>query len=719
MPASPASRSRLPWAFATLAALVSCRADGPALEPPPATRVAPVVDVIHGESFDDPYRWLEDQAAPETRTWLAAQAAYAERLLPRDESRLALERRVAALMDRADIGAPRRAGAVEYFTLRRPGEELAAIYRRPAPAEGTRSPIAPMERYDLVVDPRPLSPDATVRVELMAVDRDGRFLVYAVRDGGQDEVTLRVRDLGTGQDLTDSFPAGLYSSVAPITDGTGFYYSLRSRQTGARIRRHLWRSDPASDAVVFGDGYGPTSFVTVLASEDGRWLVFPVQHGWTSTDVFALDLRAPKAAPFAVVRDADARFYPRFVRGALWMRTDLDAPRNRVVAVDLARPAPDHWRVVLPEQPDVLEDFTVIDGATYGQFLRDAASRIVRFDADGRRQDELDVPPFHAASIRADGKGHALLTIESFATPETSWRVDLASGARTVDRGPEIPWDGADVEVRLGTATSKDGTAVPVFVAHKRGLARSGATPTLLFGYGGFYAGQRPSFSPLSAAWIEAGGVYALAILRGGSEFGEPWHRAGMLTNKQRVFDDFIAASEWLIAERYTSPATLGIRGTSNGGLLVGAALTQRPELFRAVFCGFPDVDILRFNQFTTNNNMPALLEYGDAAIKAQFDAIKLYSPYQRVQPKTAYPAVMLASGDLDTRVPPLAARKFTARLQAATTSGRPVLLRYHPKAGHAADRGMPFSLRVQDTAAELAFFRHELGLSPAVATTQ
>ncbi len=399
------------------------------------------------------------------------------------------------------------------------------------------------------------------------------------------------------------------------------------------------------------------------------------------------------------------------------MRTDLDAPNNRVVAVDLARPAREHWRVVLPEQPDVLEDFTVIDGVTFGSFLRDAASRLARFDAEGVLQAEVDVPPLHGASIRADGKGHAVLTVESFATPETTWRLDLASDERELDRGPEIPWDGSDVEVRLGTATSKDGTRVPVFVAHKRGLARTGATPTLLFGYGGFYAGQRPSFSPLSAAWIEAGGVYALAILRGGSEFGEPWHRAGMLTNKQRVFDDFIAASEWLIAERYASPATLGIRGTSNGGLLVGAALTQRPELYRAVFCGFPDVDILRFNQFTTNNNMPALLEYGDAAIKAQFDAIKLYSPYQRVQPKTAYPAVMLASGDLDTRVPPLAARKFTARLQAATTSGRPVFLRYHPKAGHAAERGLPFSVRVQDTAAELAFFMRELGLAPAVAT--
>ena len=708
--------STLVFAVVTVAVGAACRSQRPALEPPPEARVAPVSDTIHGEAFTDPYRWLENQAAPETRAWLATQAAYADRLLPRDDQRRALESRLAALMDRADIGAPRRGGDAEYFTLRRPGEELAAIYRRPVPGSGAQEPITAAERYEVIVDPRPLSVDGTTKVELMAVDRQGRHLIYAVRDGGQDEVTLRIRDLASGHDLADAFPAGLYSSIVLSADGTGFYYSLRSRQSGARIRRHAWQSDVAADPLVFGEAYGPRSFVSVLQSDDGRWLVFPVQHGWTSTDVFALDLRARGAVPFPLVVDANARFYPRFVRGALWMRTDLDAPNNRVVAVDLRQPAPEHWRVVLPEQPDVLEDFVVIDGTTYGTFLRDAASRIARFDGAGAPLGEVEVPPLHAATIRGDGPGQAVLTVESFATPETSWRIDLTSGARTVDRGAEIPWDGSDIEVRQGSAVSKDGTRVPVFVAHKRGLVRTGVTPTLLFGYGGFYAGQRPSFTALSAAWLEAGGVYALAILRGGSEFGEPWHRAGMLTNKPRVFEDFIAASEWLIAERYASPATLGIRGTSNGGLLVGAALTTRPDLYRAVLCGFPDVDILRFNQFTTINNMPALLEYGDAAIKAQFDVIKRYSPYQQVRADTAYPAVLVSSGDLDTRVPPLAARKFTARLQASSTSGHPVLLRYHPKAGHAGDRGLPFSQRVQETAAELAFMMRELGLTPPAA---
>ena len=695
-----------------------CRAAAPPRPEAPVTRVDTVTDSLHGETFPDPYRWLEQQSSSDTRAWLAAQAAYADAVLPRDERRLALEVRLAALMDRAEIGAPRRGGDVEYFTLRRVGEELAAIYRRPAPA--TRTPIDPAARYDVVVDPLPLSPDATTRVELTAVDRQGRFLIYGVRDGGQDEFEMRIRDLAANVDLPDRFPAALYSSVVVTAEGDGFYYSVRSRQTGARIRRHAWQSDTATDPLVFGEGYGPTTFVSVMQSDDGAWLAFTAAHGWASTDVFALDRKLKNAAPVAVAQGLGARFYPRFVNGELWLRTNLDAPNNRVVAVNLRQPAQARWRVALPEQPDVLEDAVVIGDAIYGHYLHEAASRIRRFDLHGANGADVEVPALSSASLRGDGPGQAVLTTESFVAPETSWRVNLATGARTLDRGAEIAWDGANVEVRYGAATSPDGTRVPVWVVHKKGLARTGATPTLLFGYGGFYAAQKPSFTPLAAAWVEAGGVYAMAILRGGSEFGETWHRGGMLTNKPRVFEDFIAAGEWLVAEKYASPATLGITGVSNGGLLVGAALTQRPDLFRAVLCGFPDVDILRFNQFTTNNNLPALLEYGDAARRDQFEVIKTYSPYQRLRSGTEYPAVLVSSGDLDTRVPPLAARKFTARLQASSTSGRPVVLRYHPKAGHAANYGMPFSGRVQNAAAELAFMMRELGLPiPAAAVTK
>jgi prolyl oligopeptidase len=721
-------RAPRPWPACGAAVLATTMLGGcgpsapssPHAPPPPATRIESVVDTIHGEPFPDPYRWLEQQDAPETRAWIAAQTQYADAVLPRDGVRTALEQRLRSLMDKADVGGARRSGDFEYFTLRRVGEELAAIVRRPVPrsAPGTsapRVPIDPSAKYDVVVDPAPLSTDLTTRVELVAVDPAGKYLVYGLREGGQDEFEMRVRDLLTNQDLADRFPAALYSSVVVTTSADGFYYSVRSRETGARIRKHLWNTDTAGDALVFGEGYGPKTFVSVLQSDDGAWLVLTAQHGWATTDVFALNARARGATPIAIVAGADARFYPRFVNGELWMRTDLDAPRNRVVAVNLARPVPTAWRTVVAEQPEVLEDATLIGDTIYGQFLKDGANVLVTFAKDGTRGRELDVPPMHSASIRGDGPGAAMLTLESFHAPEASWRVDLATGARTVDRGPEIPFDGSGLEVSQGAATSKDGTRVPVWVVHKKGMPRTGATPTLLFGYGGFYAAQKPSFSPMAAAWVESGGVYAMAILRGGSEFGEAWHRAGMLMNKQRVFDDFIAAAEWLVAEKFTSPSTLGIMGTSNGGLLVGAALTQRPDLFRAVLCGFPDVDILRFNQFTTNNNMPALLEYGDAAIKAQFDAIKRYSPYQQVRNGTAYPAVMVSSGDRDTRVPPLSARKFAARLQASSSSGRPVILRYHPKAGHAANRGLPVSRRIEDTAAELAFVMRELGLKAPV----
>ncbi|MGE0812309.1 MAG: prolyl oligopeptidase family protein [Vicinamibacterales bacterium] len=708
--------SRHGLALVPVALAAACTTPPPPAAGPPPARTDAVVDTIQGETFPDPYRWLEAQDAPETREWLAAQAAHADRVLPRDALRRALETRIAALTDRADIGAPRRAGRFEYFTLRRVGEELASIVRRPVPDSAAgpgagRDVIDPTAPYEVVIDPAPLSADLTTRVELTAVDRQGRYLVYGVRDGGQDEFAWRIRDLGTGQDLPDRFPAALYSSLVLTPRGDGFYYSLRSRETGARIRRHVWGTDPAGDALVFGEGYGPTAFVSVLQSDDGAWLVFTAQHGWATTDVFALDLTRKGAAPFAVVEGADARFYPRFVNGELWMRTDLEAPRNRVVAVDLRRPARAAWRTVIAEQPEVIEDVSVIGDTVVAQVLDDGANRLLTFNRNGERTGELAVPPRHSASIRGDGPGGALVTLESFDAPETTWRVDLATGARELERAAEIPFDASGLTVSRGDATSTDGTTVPVWVLHRKDLALTGSTPTLLFGYGGFYAAQKPSFSPMAAAWVEAGGVYAMAVLRGGSEFGETWHRAGMLTNKQHVFDDFIAAAEWLVQERYTSPATLGVMGTSNGGLLVGAALTQRPDLFRAVLCGFPDVDILRFNQYTANNNMPALLEYGDAAIKAQFDAIKQYSPYQHVRSGTAYPAVMLSSGDHDTRVPPLAARKFTARLQASSISGRPIILRYHPKAGHAANRGLPFSRRVEDTAAEMAFMMRELGL--------
>ncbi len=695
-------------------AALACVACSPRAAPPPPTRVEEVTDVLHGVPIVDPYRWLEDQASPETRAWVDAQNRYAEAIVGRTPLRAKLEVRVRALMDQPEVGTPMRGGDFEYFMLRRKGQELAVVCRRQVPkgpdGQPRRERIDPAAACEVVLDPHPMSPDRTTRVELLAVERDGRRLLYAVRDGGQDEVAIRARDLAAGVDLPDVLPPALYSSVAFAGDGSGFFYSRRSRQTGARIFFHRWGTPVETDRVLFGEGYGPTAFVSMTEAEGGRYRIYTVQHGWVRTEVYLEDTRGSGIRP--VVTDADARFYPRWVDGELWMRTNLDADRNRIVAVHPARLAREQWRTVIPESDDVIEEFAVIEGKVYVTYLHDASNRVHIFEKDGAPAGALPVPPFHSASVRSGGPGELLLTLRSFTTPETVWRVNLATGERVVEDAPEIPWDGSGFEVERVAATSKDGRRVPIFVVHKRGFVRDGRTPALLTGYGGFYAASKPSFTPTAAVWLESGGVFALATLRGGSEYGERWHRDGMLTNKQRVFDDFLAAAEGLVAQRYTSSDRLAIMGASNGGLLVGAALTQRPDLFRAVLCAFPDVDILRFYQFTANNNLPALLEYGDASIREHFEAIRRYSPYQNVRPGVRYPAVLITSGDLDTRVPPLAARKFAARLQAATRSGLPVILRYHPSAGHAANRGLPFSRRVEDTAMELAFLMTQTGLA-------
>ncbi|MEW6323467.1 MAG: prolyl oligopeptidase family serine peptidase, partial [Acidobacteriota bacterium] len=673
---------------------------------PPPTAVRPVVDTIHGESFTDPYRWLEDQEHADVRRWIDAQNQYADAVLARTPIDPAIRTRLTALMQSPDVGRPQRGGDFEYFTLRRAGEDLAAIYRRPAAEAPPR--IDPAGTYERVIDPRPLSPDLTVSVDLLAVAPDGARLIYSIRDGGQDERVLAVRDLASGAD-TERFPNALYDSVSLRTDGTGFYYVVRSRETGARVRSHGWGDPPERDAVLFGEGYGPTAFISMAQDEEGKRLLYTVQHGWARSEVWLQDAAAG-TPPAPVVHDVDAHFFPRFVDGELWMRTDFEAPMGRVVAVDASAPgARDRWRTVLAETGQALEDFARIDERIYATYVTEKGNRILVYGTDGRPRGEVEVPPFSTASIRGDGKGQALLTLQSFTTPTTVYRLHLSAGTRAVEEPPEVSWNAEGIATELIYGTSRDGTRVPVFVVGREGRARDGSGRVLLGGYGGFNVAQKPRFSAQAALWVERGGVYAYALLRGGSEFGETWHRGGMLTNKQNVFDDFIAAAEALVGTGETRPGRLAITGTSNGGLLVGAVLTQRPELLGAVLCGFPDVDILRFNQFTRANNMPALLEYGDAAIREQFDAIRRFSPYQQVRAGTPYPAVMIWSGDLDTRVPPLAARKFAAALQAATSSAHPVILRYHPRAGHAAGNGLPLSARITLQAEQLHFLDQAL----------
>ena len=727
---------------------------------PPETSREPVVDTLHGLAVTDDYRWLEDQDSPETRAWIDAQNAYAELIVGDTPLRAAMEARVRELMDVPGPLFPRRAGDFEYFTFRKPGEEVAAIRRRPAPEEPQRDPIDPGGDFETVLDPLDLDPTGTTSVSIRDFSPDGGLMIYAVRDGGQDEVGIRVRDLEAGEDLPDRLPDFLYGGISFNRDGTGFYYVSRSRETGGRVRLHMLGTGIEDDIELFGEGHGPARFVGFTEGGEGRYMVYTVQHGWARTDVYLQDMAADfrlarrsrggsvpvpadgsvpvsaggsgtvpagesvpvpadgsgtiivgALAPRPIIVGAPARFRVRFVEDELWLLTNLDAPNNRLVALDPADPDPDpaNWRVVVPETEDLLTGYQVIDGRIYAEYLHNVSSRIARYDLEGNRTGGIPLPEHHVAGLRPWGEGAALVTLTSLNTPSHVVKLDLETMETEPWRPSSVPFDGTDYEVSQHWYTSADGTRGPLYVAHRKGLELTGDTPTLLYGYGGFNVNLLPRFDNRAAVWMERGGVYAMATLRGGGEFGETWHAGGMLKNKPNVFADFIAAAEWLIDAGYTNPGRLAIRGGSNGGLLVASAMTRRPELFRAVFCGFPDLDMVRFHRFTRTNNMPALLEYGNAAVREEFDVIKTFSPYQNVRDGVAYPAVMLTQGDLDTRVPPLQARKMAARLQRASASGLPVILDYDPRAGHAG--GRTFSRNVRNAAMELAFLWGQVGL--------
>ncbi len=706
MPSRPALaviRRAVPLPATLLAATLLALACSP-YPRPPATERDPVVDTLHGLAVTDDYRWLEDQDSPETRAWIDAQNAYAELFVGDTPLRDEVEARVRELMDVPGPLFPRRAGDFEYFTFRKPGEEVAAIRRRPAPEEPQRDPIDPGGDFEIVLDPLDLDPTGTTSVSIRDFSPDGDLMIYAVRDGGQDEVEVRVRDLEAGEDLPERLPNFLYGGISFNRDGTGFYYVSRSREVGGRVRLHMLGTDVADDIELFGEGHGPEKFVGFTEGGEGRYMVYTVQHGWARTDVYLQD----RAAVGPIIVGAPARFRARFVEDELWLLTNLDAPNNRVVALDPANPDPANWRVALPETDDLLTGYQIIGDHIQANYLHNVSSRIVRYEMDGTPAGEIPVPEHHVAELRSWGEGTALLTLNSLVTPSHILRIDLETMETEPWRPSSVPFDGTDYEVSQHWYTSADGTRGPLYVAHRRGLELTGDTPTLLYGYGGFNVNLMPRFDNRAAVWMERGGVYAMATLRGGGEFGETWHRDGMLEHKPNVFADFIAAAEWLIDAGYTNPDRLAIRGGSNGGLLVASAMTRRPELFRAVFCGFPDLDMVRFPQFTRTNNMPALLEYGNAAVREEFDVLKTFSPYQNVRDGVAYPAVMLTQGDLDTRVPPLQARKMAARLQRASASGLPVILDYDPRAGHAG--GRTFSRNVRNAAMELAFLWGQVG---------
>ena len=663
--------------------LLSQETNAPSKLRPPVTPRHDVTEVLHGVIVTDPYRWLEDQNSPDTRKWIDAQNAYTHAFLDRWPGREAIEKRLTQLQKVEVIQSPIERAGRFFFRKRSPDQEQSVIYMRQGESGADQ----------VLIDPNPLSADHSTNADIADVSKDGKVLAYLIRLGGKDESEVHLYDVDARHDLADRLPPATYFDVSFLPDRSGFYYSTMA-DAGPRVRFHRMGTETGNDQEVFGKGYAKEAVVVGDPSEDGRNLIVQVLHGSAADKVEIWTQDLTKKGPFELLtKGIDARFFAFAGGNQLFLQTNWNAPRGRVLAVDLAHPERAHWRQIIPENDATIDSVAIAGGKILVSYVKDVTSVVKIFRSDGTPAGEVAFPAVGStAGIQSRWENHnAFIAYTSFAVPNDIYRYDVATGKQSVWAKTKVPVDSTKFEVQQKWFPSKDGTRIPMFLIHAKGVKLDGSNPTLLTGYGGFVVSLTPSFSPDAILWVEHGGVFAQVNLRGGGEFGEAWHQAGMLDKKQNVFDDFIAASEWLIHNKYTQPSKLAILGGSNGGLLVGAALTQRPDLYRAVVCWHPLLDMLRYDQFMEAQFWVS--EYGSAKDPKQFQWLYAYSPYQHVKPGTKYPAVLFMTGDGDTRVAPLHARKMTALLQASTGSNQPVLLRYELTAGHSGGRSVTQSI--------------------------
>ena len=695
-------------------ALLLSSAVAAAKSPPIATRKEAVVDRLHGVEVADPYRWLEDGDAPEVKRWAEAENAVTRRALDKVPGRAALEKRLWELYEIGALGVPvsrKRGDGRRYFYTRRDGKQNQPVLYVRDGADGQDRAL---------VDVNGERSDGTRALDWWFPSDDGALVAYGVSDDGSEESTLRVRDVATGRD-SDEIPRTRACSLAFTPDGRGFYYT-RYPAPGevppaeAKYHRsvyfHRLGDDPAKDRKLFGDGRAMTDWPGVDLSPSGRWLVVTVSEGWSKSEVYLFDTRTG-GPPVGVAAGEEARFEViEALDDCLYVLTTSGAPRGRVFAVDPAHPARDKWREIIKQGDDILQQVAYFQGGLAASTLHDAAARLRLYGADGADRGEIALPALGALT-GLSGARDAPELFYGFTSLFTPTAVFLVAGEGAAPR----PWrrleanlDASAFEVERVMVTSRDGSRAPLFLAHRKGAPRDGAHPTVLSGYGGFDHSTLPVWTPAAIPFLEHGGTYALAVLRGGGEYGEDWHQAGMLGRKQNVFDDFIAAAEWLVANRITNPKKLAISGRSNGGLLVGAALTQQPDLYRAVVCGVPLLDMIRYHHF----RIAALWtpEYGSPDDEEAFRWLYAYSPYHHVRDGVAYPAVYFYTATSDTRVDAMHARKMTARLQAANRGSRPILLMQESQAGHGA--GKPLAKIITQLVDEWSFLGGELGISAA-----
>lgn len=676
---------------------------------PPTTHAEAVVETLHGHEIEDSYRWLEDDASPATRAWVDAQNSYTRSLLDAVPGRERLEARLKELLSIGDISTPAVRQRRYFFERRDGSQNQPVLYLR----EGD----APERR---VVDPNLLNPQGTTSLDWWYPSRDGRLLAYGLSEGGTEQSVLRIMDVDNETDLSETIPNTRAASVAWKPDSSAFYYT-RYPAAGAvpegdevyhrHVYLHRLGDDPREDALVFGEGRDPTDWPSVSLSPDGQLLLIAVSRGWDRSDVY-LRSEQPEVGPFVTLMEEERVLNSAFaVGGRIYLHTNLDAPRFRLFVIDPARPARGDWSELVPESSQaVLDEVHVGGGRLLLGYLERAVSRIELRAVSGEKLLDLPLPGIGSAGgISGEWDGdEAFFTFSSFTVAPTILRCSLADGSVSTWASIETPGRLQNYDVRQVVYESRDLTPVSMFVVGPRDLQLDGSNPAVLSGYGGFNISMTPGFSRTLLFWLERGGIYAVPNLRGGGEYGESWHQAGMLANKQNVFDDFIAAAEYLVEQGFTSLKRLAISGGSNGGLLIGAAITQRPDLFRAAVCAVPLLDMLRYHNFQIARLWIA--EYGSADDPKQFEWLYRYSPYHRVSNGVGYPAVLLVTGEGDTRVDPLHARKMAARLQRATRSGLPVLLRVEREAGHGA--GRPLEKTLAEQADVWSFICWQLGVT-------
>jgi len=678
-------------------------------EPPPEARAGETVDRIHGVEVRDPYRWLEDRESPDTESWLRQQREYATRVLASmpgaDEIR-------SVLIAHDRLPAVRR--------LHRRGQRF--FYMKEVP--GRERPVICMREGFfgdelILVDPATLGDDASVGVFSLndgAISPDGRYLAYYVQRGGEDETEARVLDVERREEIEDRLPKARYFQVVMRPDNSGFFYSQYLPGKGFRILRHGFGEDVRDDPVVFGEDSTPDQTATATLSEDGRWLLVQRSDGaGGSTALFLRDLES--AAPWqTVIDDGESKSSARFVGSSLLIRTDRDAPNGRLVRAALDNPHHESWREIVGEHPrDVLTSALAAGDRIVVNYLSDVRSVSRIFDGAGAPLGEVPYPNLGTAyNVCSSDEGRYLYYIfSSFHMKPHVYRYSLAEGRTETWRSSQEPASEV-VVVEQVFVESTDDTRVPLFLVHRKGFVRDGTAPTLLFGYGGFGSSQYPIYDAVAATWVEMGGLYVLANIRGGGEYGTQWHEQGKLLNKQRSFDDFISAAEHLIDEGFTSSAKLGIMGGSNGGLLVNAVMAQRPKLFGAVVSYYAALDMIRYHLFPPADWWVG--EYGSADDPEQFRNLIGYSPYHNIRDGVVYPATLLISGDGDTRVNPLHSRKMTAMLQARSAGGHPIVLLYHDRGGHSG--GLTATERRAEAVNKIRFLACRLGL-PLPRTTQ